>query len=381
MKRVKFGVIGTGNMGCAHISYIVGSREAKLAAVCDIDESTASTIGAQYSVPWFTDHRKLINSGLVDAVIVATPHYFHVPISLDALKKDIHVLVEKPVAVTVGEADKLNRAAGKSRCKFSIMFQQRLAPRYQAARKIIDDKGLGKVYRVSMVIPWFRTQAYYDSGGWRATWKGEGGGLIINQLQHNLDILCWLVGLPQTVHGWTYTKQHKIEVEDEVCAVLEYADSVTAYIYASTFETPGNDRIEICGEKGKLLIAGENIRYWKIAQPTPVFVKKNKNTRASPVAREIKVCLNKNNPGHGGIIRNFVRAIQGKEKLIIPGEQGTRPLELGNAILLSSMQKSSVKLPLKRREVEELLARLRRKSKAKPRVRKSWTGERAPYLG
>jgi predicted dehydrogenase len=380
MKKVRLGIIGVGVMGQEHARQSGKIKEVELTAVADVNAKTAVDVGEKYNVPFFADHRQLINSGLVDAVVVAAPHNFHVPISCYALKKGIHVLVEKPLAVTVGEADKLIRAAKKSRRIFGVMLQQRLTPHYQAAKKIIAGGGVGKIYRVSMVIPWWRAQAYYDSGDWRATWKGEGGGIIINQFPHNLDMLCWLVGMPQRVYGWVKTRYHRIEVEDEAYAVLEYASGSSAYIYSSTFETPGVDRMEICGEKGKLLIEGGKVRYWKLSQTLPKGIKNSVSKWSAPASREMKIRTSKSNPGHSGVTRNFARAILKKEKLLISGEEGIRGLELGNAILLSGKKGVPVKLPLNRGEVERLLERLRRKSSTKSRARKSKAGERAPYL-
>jgi len=380
MKKVRLGIIGVGAMGQTHARMSEKSKEVELSAVVDVNAGRAAEVGEKYEVPFFTDHRQLINSGLVDAVSVVTPHNFHVPISCDALKKGIHVLAEKPLAVTVGEADKLIRAAKRSRCVFGVMLQQRLSPHYQAAKKIIAGGGLGKISRVSMMIPWWRSQLYYDSGDWRATWRGEGGGLTINQLQHNMDILCWLVGMPKLVHGWVKTRYHQIEVEDEVYAVLEYANGSNAYIYSSTFETPGADRMEICGEKGKLLIEAGRIRHWKLHQTLPKGIKASDSKWSVPPSREMKVRVSTSDPKHGGVMRNFARAILKKEKLLIPGAEGMMALELGNAILLSGKKGAPVKLPLKRGEVKRLLDGLQRKSTLKRSARKSKAGELAPYI-
>ncbi len=365
MKKVRFGIIGIGNMGKVHATQMGPIKEIELTAVADVDAKTAAGAGESHGVPFFTDYRELIDSGLVDAVLIATPHYDHPGIGIYAFKKGLHVLCEKPLAVTIGAADKLIQAAKKSRRKFGVMLQQRRYPPYRAAKKIIDSGRLGKIYRVSMVCPWFRNQAYYDSGSWRATWVGEGGGILINQLPHNLDIINWLLGAPEQVQGWVKTRHHKIEVEDEAYAVLEYANGANGYIYASTFEAPGSDRMEICGEKGKLLIEGWSVRYWTLSQALPEFIRKSKLAWANPTAKEIKVKLPKAGKGHADITRNFALAILKNEKLIAPGAEGIRSLELGNAILLSGMENRPVKLPLKRAEVERLLTRLRHKSKKK----------------
>lgn len=189
---VRFGIVGTGGMGSGHCNMMAQIPEAKLAALCDVNPDTLQPLAAKYDVPAFATHQELLDSGLVDAVIIATPHYFHPPIAEDAFAKGIHVLSEKPVGVTVGAVDKMIAAAKASGLKFGAMFQMRAEPQNQAAKQIAASGVLGNIYRTSLVMGWYRSQAYYNSGGWRATWVGEGGGVLINQAPHYLDLFTWL---------------------------------------------------------------------------------------------------------------------------------------------------------------------------------------------
>lgn len=217
--KVRFGVIGTGGMGSGHCTSIPNIPDCTLTAVCDTDLKTRTAIAEKCNVPAFDNHTALLDSGLVDAVIIATPHYFHPPIAIEAFQKGIHVLSEKPLGVTVGSADAMLKAAKESGKKFGIMYQMRGERQNQAARAIIESGRIGKIYRTSLIMGWFRTQAYYNSGGWRATWDGEGGGVLINQSPHALDLFSWLGGLPSRITAQTRTSLHDIEVEDEAVAL------------------------------------------------------------------------------------------------------------------------------------------------------------------
>ncbi len=369
MKKVKLGIIGVGGMGQGHADAIEKVEESELRAVCDADKGTAVEVGKKHGVAYFSDYRQLIGSGLVDAVIVATPHYDHPPIGIAALKKGLHLLCEKPLAVTVGEADKLIKVALRTKLKFGVMFQMRAEAHYRAAKKLIEEGRLGEIYRTLLFSGWFRNQAYYDSGGWRATWKGEGGGILINQSPHTLDIFTWLGGMPSKVQGTVKTRRHKIEVEDEAAALLEYANGASGYLYASTCEAPPGDRMEFCGDKGKLVVEGNRVRFWSIPATLSGFTRESKGMWEKPECREEAVEMQAAPAGHGAIIRNFARAILKGEKLIAPGAEAINSLELGNAVLLSGMRGKAVKLPLKRREVEKLLEELRQGSEEKEKVK------------
>ncbi len=369
MKKVRIGVAGVGGMGQGHCAYMGKLGVGELTAVSDSHPPIAEQVGKKFGVPYFSDPVKMLESGLVEAVLIATPHYFHPPIAVAAFKRGIHVLTEKPIGVSVKEGRRMARAAEKSGCVFSVMYQMRGAPAGQAAKKLIDDGRVGELVRVSMIMGWYRSQAYYDSGGWRATWKGEGGGVLLNQAPHGLDQFAWLVGMPKTLVGRTRTRLHEIEVEDEAWATMEFANGAHGYLYAGVIEAPQTTRFELVGDRGKILFDEQGMRFWELDKPISKFTWDTKEMWASPQGKLATPPMKADDPGHLGITRNFCNAILKGEKLIAPGAEGLWSLELANAIILSSYRKKPVKLPLNAQEYEDLLAELVAASKPKKRLR------------
>ena len=326
--KVRFGVIGTGGMGLGHCSMIPDIPETELTAICDVNPEVRAAISAKNGVPAFATHTELLDSGLVDAVTIATPHYFHPPIAIEAFSKGIHVMSEKPLAVTVSSADAMIAAAKSSGLKFGIMYQMRSEAQNQAAKKIVASGQLGEIYRTSLVMAWYRTQAYYNSGGWRATWAGEGGGVLINQAPHFLDLFSWLGGLPTTITAQTRTRLHDIEVEDEAFATLEYGNGAHGYLYAfKHYRSPQNNNVlEICGDRGKLILDNGSLRVFTLETPIRDFTHTSETMWSSPKAVEVPVEIpDENNAdlkGHGAITRNFARSILFDEPLLAPGYDG-----------------------------------------------------------
>ncbi len=374
MDKVRIGVVGVGGMGQGHCAYMHELDVGELTAVCDNASDVAQMVGEKHKVPYFTTPADLMDSGLVDAVLIATPHYSHPPIAIEAFKRGLHVLTEKPIAASVKEASRMIRAAERSGKVFAVMFQLRHTPEYQAARQLIDSGRLGEISRVSMTMAYYRSQAYYDSGGWRATWKGEGGGVLLNQAPHGLDIFTWLGGRPKLVTAQTRIRMHDIEVEDEAFAALEYPNGAHGYLYAGVNEAPQVTRLELCGDKGRILIEStdwqeEGVKFWEIKPSLSTFTVESKEMWAAPEAKLVDVPLPKREQGHIAVTRNFCRAILSGEKLVTPGAEGIWSLELANAMILSSYRKKTVRLPVKRNEYEELLDELKAKSKPKRRVK------------
>ena len=369
MDQVRIGVIGVGGMGSNHCATMGEVEEAALTAVCDIGPSVANEVSAKYSVPGFERAEDLLDSGLVDAVIIATPHYDHTPIAIQAFERGIHVLSEKPIAVSVSDADRMIKSAAESGREFAVMYQMRSLGRAQAARKVIEEGRLGQIYRTSLVMGWFRTQAYYDSGGWRATWAGEGGGVLINQAPHFLDLFCWLAGLPSKVTGHTRTRLHDIEVEDEAFAFLEYPNGAHGYLYASTTESPQHEMMEICGDKGKLVMHGPNLRFLENRPTVREFALDSEEMWAKPEVDAVELEIPEGGGSHTDITRNFCRAILHDEPLLTPGAEGIWSVELLNALILSSHTNQSVQIPVDRHAYNELLAGLQQSSRTKDRIR------------
>ena len=369
MKKVNIGIIGVGGMGQGHAESMKKVRESKLVAVCDFDENRAKMVGEKYGVKWFTDYRELIDSGIAEAVIVATPHYFHPEISVYAMNKGLHVLSEKPISVTVSQADTMVEAAKRTGKVFSVMYQMRNRGVFIAAKKLIDEGKLGEIKRTLLVNPWYRSQAYYDSATWRATWKGEGGGVLINQAPHMIDIFTWLAGLPKRFEAKVRTRLHNIEVEDEAATLLEYENGAWGYYYTCTNEVPCITYMEIAGDKGKIIWNGETLRFFEADMPISEFTVKNESMWASVKTKEKKLRIPKKEVTHAAIIKNFCRAILKGEKLIAPGVEGINSVEFINAVLLSGFKGKVVETPVDRNEYDMFIQEMIKKSKDKETVK------------
>jgi len=358
-EKVRIGVIGVGGMGSSHCrSARERVEEVELAAVVDTDAERAQQIGEQFGVPWFCHHKELLDKDLVDAVVIATPHYFHPPIAVDAFRAGLHVLSEKPIGVRVGHAERMRTAAQKAGCVFSVMFQQRTTPEIRKAREIVESGQLGQVRRTLLVEPRLRTQAYYDSGSWRATWAGEGGGVLMNQAPHFLDIFILLGGMPTRVRGVTRTLMHQIEVEDHAEAMLQYENDGVGYLCASTCE-PGPGRIiQIWGEKGKLQLDSSGLSFTRYTPGVSEFSRNSTEMWGKLKSEEVELDMPECESGHHVILRNFARAILYGEELIAPGPEGERSLELANAIMLSSHRDEPVDIPIDREAFNELMEEL-----------------------
>jgi predicted dehydrogenase len=368
MEKVRCGVIGVGGMGSGHCKIMDQIPEVERTAICDAVPEVVERVSEQYGVRGFNNHEDLLNSGLVDMVIIATPHYFHPPVAEAAFQRGLHVLSEKPIAVSVSQADRMIHAARASGKKFGVMFQMRTEARNQAAKRLIEEGRLGEIYRTNLTMGWYRSQAYYDSGTWRATWSGEGGGVLINQAPHLLDLFTWLGGLPSRITGQVRTRLHDIEVEDEAFAVLEYANGAHGYLYASVLEAPSTEQIEICGDRGKLLLRG-GLRFWELDSSIQEFTRTSPDMWGSPRAKEVEIPIEETPGGHGVITQNFARAILHDEPLIAPGEEGLRAVELINGIIMSGKQNRPVDVPVDRTAYDSLLAELQRTSRRKTTAR------------
>jgi predicted dehydrogenase len=365
MDVVRLGVIGTGGMGSGHIRSIRDIEEVKLAAVCDVDQEVCEQVSCETGVPGFSDFKELVDSELVDAVIVSTPHYFHPPISIYAMRQGVHALSEKPVAVTVKAADDMNRAAEETGMKFAVMYQQRTTPLYRALRKLIDEGWLGELYRTCCIDPNFRAKAYYDSAGWRATWRGEGGGVTINQAPHGIDLFMSLGGLPSRVIARTATRRHDIEVEDEASAMLEYENGAIGYYHTSTTEAPPGQFMEFCGEKGKAVVSDGKLTFWTLSTPVQEFSDTSTAMWSRPPSLQAEVPLEERESGHGAVIRNFARAILYDEPLLTPGVEGIWSVEFINALILSGRTGDPVDIPVDRDKYDAFIEEMRETSTEK----------------
>jgi predicted dehydrogenase len=359
MNSVRIGIIGLGNIGKYHADYLLAGKVARcqLTAVAD----AFAPLDRYAQLRTFTDGNDLIHSGAVDAVLVATPHYQHTTLGVAAFDAGLHVMVEKPISVHKADAERLIAASRqRSGLVFGAMFQLRTEPRYLKIKRILDSGDLGRVVRVNWIMTdWFRTEAYYASGGWRATWKGEGGGVLLNQCPHNLDLLQWLCGPPARVRGFCQIgRYHDIEVEDNVTAYLEWADGATGVFITATGEAPGTNRLEITGTRGRLVLENNRLLFTRNEVPMDEFSRTARAGFARPDVWNAEIPFDNAPAQHATLTQNFVDAILDKSALVAPGEEGIRSVELANAMLYSSLRGQSVDLPLDGAAYEQTLNEL-----------------------
>ena len=344
MNKVKFGIIGLGNQG-TYYSNIFKNGEienAVITAVCDNNPKKVEAYLNSFSwenLAIFSDYKEMIKSGKCDAILIETPHYSHPEMVIECLKNGIHVICDKPAGVYTKQVREMNEIAKKYNTRFAMMFNQRTNCVYRKMREIIKEGGIGELQRVNWIITdWFRTQVYYNSGGWRATWKGEGGGVLINQCPHQIDLVQWVVGkMPTSVRGFCqYGRWHNIEVEDEVTAFFTYDNGATGVFITTTGEAPGTNRFEISGTKGKLICENDKLQWYKNKIDSQEF---SNSPDVGPFNRPscdiIEVETDGQNPQHKGIINNFANAILGIEEQFVQGVEGINGVELMNAIELS----------------------------------------------
>ncbi|WP_019636771.1 Gfo/Idh/MocA family protein [Paenibacillus fonticola] len=343
MENVRLGIIGIGNMGMSHSLQIHKEHKVPgmtLGAVCDI--SSERRAWAQNNLPGvaiFEHARDMYASGLIDAVLIAVPHYDHPSLAIEAFASGLHVLVEKPAGVYTKQVLEMNAAAKQSDKVFGIMYNQRTNPVYQKVRELVQSGELGELKRVVWIITdWYRPQAYHDSGSWRSTWEGEGGGTLINQNPHNLDLLQWMLGMPSKIRSFcSFGKYYDIEVEDDVTAYLEYSNGATGVYITSTGEAPGTNRLEISGDMGKIVVENNRITFDRNRISEREHNRMNVDPFRKPECWRCEIPVSGDGgEQHIGIMKNFAKAILQGEKLLAPGEDGVHGLLISNAIHYST---------------------------------------------
>ena len=361
-EKVRLAVVGLNGIGKLHMRNVENLDKVELAAVCDIVPERAQAAAEQYGCLAYTDSNALLKDRVCDAVVIATPHYDHTTIGIAALESGHHVLVEKPISVHKADCERLIAAHKDKGLVFAAMFNQRTDPHYRKIKQLVDEGEVGDFLRISMIITtWFRTQTYYDSGGWRATWAGEGGGVLLNQCPHNLDLLQWICGMPSKVWAMCHLgKRHNIEVEDEVTAYLEYPNGCTGVFVTSTGEAPGTNRFEIAGENGKLVLEDGQLTFARNEISAIEFLRTSEELFAKPGVSVETFDIEGHGRQHIEILENFCDAILEGKALIAPAEEGIHSVELANAILYSSLIGEPVELPLDgaafERELKKMIA-------------------------
>lgn len=353
MTILKVGIIGLGNMGTSHAKRLF-NREidgAILTAVCDVREERMVKAREEFGdrVKRFLSIDEFFTDADIDGVIIATPHYDHPPLAIRAFEKGWHVLCEKPAGVYTKNVRLMNEAAAKCGKVFSMMFNQRTNPLYQKMRELIQSGELGEIKRTNWIITdWYRAQSYYDSGGWRATWEGEGGGVMLNQSPHQLDLWQWITGMmPTRIRSFCgFGKYHDIEVEDDVTAYVEYENGATGLFVTSTGEAPGTNRFEVAGDRGKLVIENGNLTFWRLRQSEREFNQTFTGGFGEPECWKIDIPVRGKNNQHLGILENWVDAILNGAELLAPGEEGIKSLAISNGVYLSSWLDDWVELPI-----------------------------------
>lgn len=356
-KVVRWAVIGLGTIGVDHAERIRRSPRAQLTAVCSRD-ARKRTIAERLGCVFVPDVRELLRAGLCDAVLIATPHNTHVPIALEALRAGLHVLVEKPVAVTLADAHRLLVAARRRpELRVGVMFQMRTEPVWRRVVELLRDRLLGEIQRVTWIVTdWFRPDIYYRVVPWRGTWEGEGGGILVNQCPHQLDLWLHLFGPPTRVSAFAgFGRRHPIEVEDEVAALLEYERGLSGVLATSTGEAPGERRLSIAGTGGLAVVEGTAIHLRLNRVASDRFARTATEPFSRPPVRERVIqCREPVRPPHEAIIRNFIEAILEEAPLIASLDDGVREVELANAILAAAVCGRPVALPLDARAFQRL---------------------------
>ena len=372
MNKVRLGIIGMGNIGRHHAEYLRAGKvhRCELVAVCS---TSPDKLEKYLPLKVYDNGEKLIRSGVVDAVLIATPHYQHTSLGIAALENGLHVMVEKPISAHKADAERLIAAHKNQKRKklvFAGMFQLRAEPRYLKIQKLIQEGALGEIARVSWTITdWYRTEAYYSSGGWRATWRGEGGGVLLNQCLHNLDVLQWLCGMPARVRGFCQLgRYHDIEVEDNVTAYLEYPNGATGVFITSTGEAPGTNRFEITGTRGRVVLEKDKLNFIRNEVSMTEFSKTSKVGFLKPDVWNVEIPFENAHAPHAILMQNFVDAILDGAPLIAPGEDGIHSVELANVMLYSSLIDKTVELPMSSAAFEKKLKQLIAGSKTKKKV-------------
>ncbi len=393
-KKVRLGIIGIGGMGSGHFNNIMDGAcpEIEITAVADVRESRRKWVenrieelknaGKEVNVAIFSEGSELIKSGTVDAILVAVPHYDHPRFVIEALENGIHALSEKPAGVYTNQVKAMNAVAQKHpELVFGLMFNQRTNPIYRKMKELIESGEMGEIRRTSWIITdWYRTQSYYDSGDWRATWSGEGGGVLMNQCPHQLDLFQWICGLPAKVKAnLKFGKWHDIEVEDDVTAFVEYANGATGTFITTTGDCPGTNRFEVQCDYGKLIAEKGKLYMVKLERSTDEYTY-NKDSAAFSSPKRVfdgyVECPGENSQ-HVGILNSFASAILHGTPLLAPGVEGINGLTLSNAMHLSQWTGSEVEIPFNDDEYEaELMKRVatsRRKGEVREQTVIQWS--------
>ncbi len=387
MGKIRLGIIGIGNQGSSYAQMLKEGQapEFELVAVCDVKPQrlqwAKENLGEE--ILRFDNAEAMLDSGAIDACMVVVPHYFHPVYGIACMERGIHVLVEKPAGVYTKQVREMNEIAKKHDVVFAMMFNQRTNHVYRKMREMVQSGKYGNIRRTNWLITnWYRPQAYYDSGDWRATWSGEGGGVLLNQCPHQLDLWQWICGMPKKITAhMKFGQWHNIEVEDDVTAFVEYENGATGVFITSTGDPKGTNRFEIQMDKAKLVVEDDKLRVWELAESEPEFTKTNTKPFGWIESKEIEVETDGQNPGNMGVVRAWGGKILRGEPLVANGDEGINGLTLSNAMHLSAWLDKTIELPMDEQlYYEELMKRVatsRRMTEVKEMVAETfdtWAG-------
>ena len=349
MEKIKLGIIGYGNMGTSHARNIAEGKvpNVELAAVCDIDPARKEACAKNHpEVAFFDNHEDLMKSGLCDSVLIAVPHYDHPPMAIKAFDLGLNVIVEKPAGVYTKQVLEMNEAAKKSDKVFGIMYNQRTNRVYQRLKQMIDNGELGHIKRITWIVTsWYRPQAYHNSSAWRSRWETEGGGTLINQNPHQLDLWQWLFGVPDKIYAKVaFGKYYDIEVEDEVVAFFDYNNGTIGQYITSTAEAPGTNRLEIACDMGKIIVEGETISFQRNVVSEREWNKTTKSIFGKPKTDIVTETIAVDDNQHANLLKNYASAVLNGTPLLAPGEEGIKGLTISNAIHLSGWTGETIDL-------------------------------------
>lgn len=361
---LRYALIGAGaSIASNHLEALARLPGIHIVGMADISPAIAMQRAATVGCPFFLDHREMLSAVQPDVVVICTPHPLHMPLALDCFAAGAHVLVEKPIAVEVAEADTMIDAADAAGCLLAVNFQERFRPAVEAAHRLIAAGEPGDLVRVLCIEPWYRTAAYYRSAAWRGTWSGEGGGVLMNQAPHTLDRLCYLAGSPASVWGWTRTLRHTIETEDTAQAMLVYPNGAPGYVEVSTLEAGTPPQLQIIGNRMALEFRGDTLNIRRFTPSLSEFSATSPEKFATPVVTVESFIPPEEMPsggeGHLAVHRDLREAILTGRKPRCDGRDALASLELADAITFSSFIGRAVSLPLDRAAYSALLADLR----------------------
>ena len=388
-KKIKLGLIGFGNMGTGHTENIMGGKcpEVELVAICDINPARIDYCKSQYpdaNFAYFTDAIEMLDSGLIDSCLVAVPHYDHTKYSIECMKRGIHVMCEKPAGVYTKQVREMIAESEKHpEVVFGMMFNQRTNPVYRKMHELVHSGKYGEIRRTNWLITnWFRSQAYYNSSDWRATWAGEGGGVLLNQCPHQLDLWQWICGMPvKVLSKIKYGKWHDIEGDDDVTTYVEYANGATGTFITTTGDGMGTNRFEIQMDKAKLVVEDDKLSVYEFEMSVDEFNKTNTNVFGNIKTTKVDVELEGENSQHSGVLNAWAGKILHGTPLIAEGAEGINGLTLSNAMHLSDFLGKEIELPFDEDLYYEELMKRVATSKKKENVTATYADTSGTYGG